>query len=100
MSQGIRRGSQTRAGLTRVHGAILVLDDGHGGEAAHHRHPDQLQADVQPLHGCPAQELAALVQLQAPAGLLLKPGPEETTTQVGSEQLLQNNFQSTSEERQ
>lgn len=76
MSQLTRLGSQTRAGLTRVHGAVLVLDDGHGGQAAHHRHPDQLQADVQPLHGRPAQELAALVELQEPGGLLLKPGPE------------------------
>lgn len=50
-----------------------MLNDSDGAEAAHHSHTDQLQADVQPLHGSFAQELAALIQLQAPDVLLLKP---------------------------
>lgn len=59
-----------------------MLDDSDRAEAAHHSHTDQLQADVQPLHGSFAQELAALIQLQALDVLLLKPG---TLSRVGGQ---------------
>lgn len=63
---------------TRIHGAEPVLDHGDRPEARHHRHPDQLQAHVQPLRGGAAQEQAALVLLQAFGTFLLEP-----TKQVG-----------------
>lgn len=78
-----------------------MLDDGDGGEAAHHGHADQLQADVQPLHGSFAQELAALVQVQALGVLLLEPGPGPESA-VGRRQpgsVIKKDAQSTSEER-
>lgn len=56
-----------------------MLDHGDCPEAAHHGDADQLQADVEPLHGGRAEEAAALVQLQAPGVFLLKPETRELT---------------------
>lgn len=56
-----------------------MLDHGDCPQAAHHGDTDQLQADVQPLHGGRAEEAAALVQLQAPGVFFLKPGTRELT---------------------
>lgn len=56
-----------------------MLDHGDSPQAAHHSDADQLQADVQPLHGGCAEEAAALVQLKAPGVFFLKPGMREVT---------------------
>lgn len=60
-------------GLTGVHRSVLVLHHGDGPQAAHHHHTDQLQPDVEPLHGSRAEEAAALVELQASGVLFLEP---------------------------
>lgn len=51
-----------------------MLHDGDHPEARHHSNANQLQADVQPLHGGVAKEQAALVLLQTSGDLILKPG--------------------------
>lgn len=62
-----------------------MLDHSDHPEAAHHGYADQLQADVQPLPRGVAQEQAALVELQAPGDLVLKPGTEGTSPSVSGE---------------
>lgn len=59
--------------LTWIHRRKLVLDDSDRAKARYHSNANQLQADVQPLHGGIAEEQAALVPLQPPGALLLKP---------------------------
>lgn len=49
-----------------------MLDDSNHTEAGYYSDTNQLQADVQPLHGGVAEEQAALVLFQAPGALLLK----------------------------
>lgn len=56
-----------------------MLDHGDCPQTAHHGDANQLQADVQPLHGSRTEEAAALVQLQAPGIFFLKPGTREVT---------------------
>ena len=65
--------------LTWVYRAVVVLEDGDGADAGNQGDPDQLQADVQPLHGGVAYEQAALVVVQAPHALLLKPAVQNTS---------------------
>lgn len=60
--------------LTWVNRMKLVLDDGNPPEACHHSYSNQLQTDVQPLHGGIAEKQAALVLLQTFSALLLKSG--------------------------
>lgn len=63
--------------LTWINRTKLVLDHSDHAEARHHSDANQLQADVQPLHGGVAKEQAALVLLQTFSTLLLKPGRTE-----------------------
>lgn len=55
-----------------------MLHHSDGPEAAHHGHADQLQPDVEPLHGGRAEEAAALVELQPPGVFLLEPAEGES----------------------
>lgn len=59
-----------------------MLHHSDGPEAAHHSHADQLQPDVEPLHGGCAEEAAALVELQAPGVFFLEPAEGERTDRV------------------
>lgn len=59
-----------------------MLHHGDGPEAAHHGHADQLQPDVEPLHGGRAEEAAALVELQAPGVFFLEPAEGQRADRV------------------
>ena len=74
----------SRSGLTWIDRVEVVLDDGDHPDARHHSYTDQLQADVQPLHGGVAKEQAALVLLQTPGDLLLKPGTTKISPLVSN----------------
>lgn len=56
-----------------------MLHHSDGSEAAHHSHADQLQSDVEPLHGGCAEEAAALVEFQAPGVFFLEPAEGKRT---------------------
>lgn len=58
-----------------------MLDDSDHPQDTHHSNTNQLQADVQPLHGGIAQELASLVQVQTLSALLLKPRTTKKVTE-------------------
>lgn len=74
------------SGLTRIDRLELMLDDCESPEAGYHGDADQLQADVQPLHGGFAEEPAALVLLQTPGVLLHKPAAKKLSSSVTHEE--------------
>ncbi len=71
--------------LTWINRFKLVLDDGDHSEARYHNNTNELQPDVQPLHGGVAEEHAALTLLQTPGALLLKPATKDTSHPEGAD---------------
>lgn len=59
--------------LTWIDRTVLVLNDSYHPKTCHYSDTNQLQADVQPLHGSTAKKQASLVLLQTPGALPFKP---------------------------
>lgn len=68
--------------LTWIDRTVLVLNDSYHPKTCHYSDTNQLQADVQPLHGSTAKKQASLVLLQTPGTLPFKPEAKKSNSLI------------------